>query len=64
MQISSTSSQEVAPKERGEPACPLQCPLCSGALVLLNNSYRCSHCSYHHCASCETMEPETLNRGF
>jgi hypothetical protein len=61
MQISSTSSQEATARECMEPACPLQCPLCSGTLVLLHNSYRCSRCFYHLCASCEAVEPEALN---
>jgi hypothetical protein len=64
MQISSTSPQEATARERGESACPLRCPLCSGVLVLLNNSYRCSQCSYYLCTSCEAMEPEALNHGF
>jgi hypothetical protein len=64
MQISSPSSPEVTAPERVQPTCPLRCPLCSGTLVLLHNSYRCSHCSYYLCVSCEGMEAEALNRGF
>ncbi len=56
MQISTPSCQEIPTREHGEPACPLQCPLCSGPLVLLHNSYRCSSCAYHLCASCEPID--------
>ncbi len=61
MQITTSSSQEVTAQKRGEPSCPLRCPLCSGTLVLLHNSYRCSHCCYYHCVSCEVIEPEAFD---
>ncbi len=61
MQISSLTSQEVTTREHVETANSLQCPLCSGTLVPLHNAYRCSHCSFNLCASCEAIEPEALN---
>jgi hypothetical protein len=56
MQIITPSSQEIAAKDCVESACPLRCPVCSGSLVPLHNSYRCSRCAYHLCAGCEQFD--------
>ncbi len=64
MQISTSSSPEISTMERGEYTCPLRCPLCSGSLVPLHNSYRCARCSYPLCAGCEQSSPEPLNNSF
>ncbi|MGH7173221.1 MAG: hypothetical protein ACRELG_23310 [Gemmataceae bacterium] len=58
MRINTPSSQEIGAKERMESACPLRCPVCSGQLVPLRNSYRCSRCGYHLCTGCEQFDPE------
>jgi hypothetical protein len=64
MQISSHPPEQVTTREHVETANTLRCPVCSGALVPMHNSYRCSHCSFHLCASCDAMEPEALNHGY
>jgi len=64
MQISNLTPEEVTTREQVETADPLRCPLCRGTLVPMHNSYRCSHCSFHLCVSCEAIEPEALNLGF
>ncbi|HEY7313690.1 MAG TPA: hypothetical protein VH643_30350 [Gemmataceae bacterium] len=56
MQIGTTSTQEAPAADRMEtPGLP-HCPVCSGSLVPLHNSYRCSRCSYHLCIGCEAIE--------
>lgn len=56
MQINPPSPHENAATERVESACPLRCPVCSGSLVPLHNSYRCSRCCYHQCAGCDQFD--------
>src|SRR5262249_1762951 len=56
MQISTHSPQEAPTKERTESHCQSRCPVCSGSLIPLHNSYRCSRCSHHLCVGCEKIE--------
>jgi hypothetical protein len=35
---------------------PPQCPVCSGRLVPLRNTYRCARCYYSLCLACEGAE--------
>ncbi len=56
MQISTYSSRESSLEERTESPYPPRCPVCSGSLVPLHNSYRCARCSYYLCAGCEQIE--------
>jgi hypothetical protein len=61
MQIRTLSTQEDAAQQNMGPACPVHCPRCSEALVLIQNWYRCSRCCYQLCASCDPGEPEAFN---
>jgi len=38
-------------------ACPGGCPVCSGPLVPLRGTYRCTRCCYSLCVGCEAPTP-------
>jgi hypothetical protein len=61
MQINTSSSAEIAPKDQRESCCP-RCPVCSGSLLPLRNVYRCTRCSFHLCAGCEAFDQEPPER--
>jgi hypothetical protein len=56
MLIGPPSTQEAPTKDKTESLCLPCCPVCSGSLVPLHNSYRCSRCAYYLCVGCEQIE--------
>jgi hypothetical protein len=47
--------EERFPEGSGAERSP-QCPVCSGRLVPLRDSYRCARCYYSVCLACEGAE--------